>query len=379
LARLVVEARRQDGKEYPPNTIYLMLAGLLRHMRENGKVGWNFLDRTDDRFMYLRRVLEAKLKDLSRRGIGSEIKRADGFSKQDEEICWRKRLFGSDCAESLLHTVYFYNCKLFHLRGCDEHRRIKVHDISVGEDKNGKYVEFNGNTAKNRQGGLMSLAKNIETKTLRYYSQENDHGIVCFYQEYIALCEKLYMNDTNCDAFYRRPLYNIMNSIRFSKQPIGVNYLSKIIKSIASKGELKGRFTAHSGKVTGISQMYDAGVPEITIQQRSGNRSLDSLRKYSRSRTGKQTFLASQALIPGDASSSRKNEECEMNLSQEQEATEKQTIMVSESEAICSSSLMFQKLSHQGHQDDFSITINPRKKMIVDVNGDTNTLKFSFL
>ena len=109
------------------------------------------------------------------------------------------------------------------------------------------------------------LQKNIETKTLRYYSQENDHGIVSFYQEYIALCEKLYMDDPNCDAFYRHTLSNIMNSIRLSKQPIGVNYLSKIIKSIASKGELKGRFTAHSGKVTGISQMYDAGVPEITI------------------------------------------------------------------------------------------------------------------
>ena len=378
LARLVVEARRQDGKEYPPNTIYLMLAGLLRHMRENGIAGWNFLDRKDDRFLYLRRVLEAKLKDLSRRGIGSEIKRADAFTKQDEEICWQKRLFGSDCAESLLHTIYFYNCKLFHLRGCDEHRRITIHDISIGEDSNGKYVDFIGNTSKNSQGGMRSLARNIESKTSRYYSQENDHGIVDFYHEYISICRKLYDDDPMCDAFYRRPLSNIMNSIRFSKQPIGVNYLSKIIKTVASKGELKGRFTAHSGKATGISQMYDAGVPEITIQQRSGNRSLDSLRKYSRSRTGKMTLLASQALIPGDATTGKfeiESEDCETNSSHELKPNnEKERINLSESEG--SSSMILQNISH--HQD-FSLTINPRKRMIIEADGDRNTLKFSFL
>ena len=113
LSRFVVEVRRQDKKEYPPNSVYLLLAGLMRHMRENVKIGWNFLDVKDDRFIYLRRTLEAKLKDLSSRGIGSDVKRADAFTKEDEELCWRKRFFGSDSAENLLHTVCFYNSKFF--------------------------------------------------------------------------------------------------------------------------------------------------------------------------------------------------------------------------------------------------------------------------
>ena len=95
---------------------------------------------------------------------------------------------------------------------------------------------------------MRSLAKNIEPKTSGYYSQKDDHGMVDFYHEYISICRKLYDDDPTCDAFYRRSLSNIMNSIRFSNQPIGVNCLSGIIKSVASNGELKGRFTAHSGK-----------------------------------------------------------------------------------------------------------------------------------
>lgn len=86
------------------------------------------------------------------------------------------------------------------------------------------------------------------------------------------------------------------------------------LSRVASKDKLKADLP-HSEKVTGISQMYDADVPEITIQQRSGNRSFDCLRKCSGSRASELTFLAFQAWILGGASTSRgENEDYKTHL-----------------------------------------------------------------
>ena len=70
------------------------------------------------------------------------------------------------------------------------HRRTqenKIHDICIGEDSYGKYVDFIGNTSKNSKDGMLSLTRSIECKTSRYYSQDNDHGIVDFYHEYFSI------------------------------------------------------------------------------------------------------------------------------------------------------------------------------------------------
>ena len=50
LQRFVSEARKVDGKEYPPKTLYQLLCGLLRHARNVQCDPSNFLDRKDVRF-----------------------------------------------------------------------------------------------------------------------------------------------------------------------------------------------------------------------------------------------------------------------------------------------------------------------------------------
>ena len=46
-----------------------------------------------------------------------------------------------------------------------------------------KYVEFVGNSAKNHQGGIQAIKKNIESKCIRYYSQIDGYGLVDLYFE----------------------------------------------------------------------------------------------------------------------------------------------------------------------------------------------------
>ena len=40
LARFIMEARRKDGQEYPPNTLYQIVVGIQRYMRENVAASW---------------------------------------------------------------------------------------------------------------------------------------------------------------------------------------------------------------------------------------------------------------------------------------------------------------------------------------------------
>lgn len=54
LERFIVEARKKDGSEYPPKSLYLILCGLLRHLRQRGVYDKNFLDEKETFFIRMR-------------------------------------------------------------------------------------------------------------------------------------------------------------------------------------------------------------------------------------------------------------------------------------------------------------------------------------
>lgn len=83
----------------------------------------------------------------------------------------------------------------------------------------------------------------------------------------------------NC--FYRRPL-DSKNGVKFGEQPIGVNKLSSIMKTMCADAGVEGYFTNHSGKRTCATTLYQAGIPEQEIMYRTGHRSVESVRKYKR-------------------------------------------------------------------------------------------------
>lgn len=344
LAKFVVEVRKKDCSEYPPKTIYLILCGLLRHLKDNNIAGMNFLDLRDDKFMYLHKVLDGKMKELTRRGVGANIKRAAALTQADEGILWSKGMFGDSNGQAMVSTLYFYNCKLFHLRASDEHRRMKVSDISFGEDTNGIYMEFLGSSTKNNPGGIINRKKDILPKNVRYYSQPGDFDIIEIFRKYLGILHE--NNNVGDSPFYRRPLANNGNQVRFSKQPIGHNYLPKIIPNITAKAGIIGNFSGHSGKATGLTQLYEAQVPEQIIQQRSGNRSLESLRMYDRPRSSTSSLLASKAMA--------------------------NTIGLQQSGETLSISLRSEPVNEE------VVEVVPKKKMLITAHGDTNVINISF-
>ena len=61
MTRFMLEARKKDGTVYPPNTLHHLVAGLMRLLRQRGKV----LDISRDaEFNEFRASLDAKMKRL---------------------------------------------------------------------------------------------------------------------------------------------------------------------------------------------------------------------------------------------------------------------------------------------------------------------------
>ncbi|XP_061195452.1 uncharacterized protein LOC133203697 [Saccostrea echinata] len=275
LGRFVMEARKKDGTEYPPRSIYLILCGLLRFLKDNGVYDKNFLDESNGEFAEFRKLVDARMKSLIDKGLGCDVKQADPILPQDEETLWLKSVFGRETAEQLQHTVFFYACKLFGLRGYDEHHSLQCEQFKIGEDSAGRYIQFTGRATKTYKGGLGHL--NVQSKNLKHHSPPGDRCMVDYFELYL---ESL----GNTGAFYRRPLPPTDEVlIRFGQQLVGVNKLKSFMKTIAEKGELKGNFSNHSGKRTCATQLYISGVSEQEIMRRTGHRSEKSVRKYKRS------------------------------------------------------------------------------------------------
>lgn len=274
LERFIVEARKKDGSEYPPKSLYL-LCGLLRHLRQRGVYDKNFLDEKETFFIGMRNVLDAKMKSLIDRGVGCEIRQADPIWPEDEEKLWQESVFGKENSEQLQHTLFFYSCKLFGLRACDEHHKLQCEQFSIGNDVHGQFIQFHGRASKTYKGGLGQM--NVQTKNLKHYSEPGNRCLAEYFRIYLDALD-------GQGPFYRRPLPGTPDRpIRYGTQVVGINKIKTFMKSIAKKGGLQGNYTNHSGKKTCATQLYVGGVPEAEIMSVTGHRSQQGVRKYMRS------------------------------------------------------------------------------------------------
>ena len=289
LQGFILEANRQDGSPYPPDSLYQLVAGIQRHLRENSRPDLGILDPKNLDFFQSCQVLDARMKELTSKGLGTVKKQAQPLTPEQEEYLWEQGIFGTDNAECLINAVFWCNCKCFGLRGGDEHRNLEVEQYSIDSDEQGRYLRFVGRLSKNYQGGLQH--RRIQNKDLRIYStpERSDCCIVDIFSEYLSLVPK-------SGPFYRRPIKN-SSPPKFSQQCLGRNTLSTIVKRFCEKAGFTGNYTNHSGKVTCATSLFRSGVDEQLIKKQTGHRSDASVRAYKRS-CSEQDAMVSSILQP---------------------------------------------------------------------------------
>lgn len=272
LCRFLVEVNRQDGSPYPATTIYQIVSALQRHLRETGRPELNILDQHNLAFTQARQVLDGCMKQLTTSGVGSVKKQAQPLTSDQEHRLWQCGLFSIETADGMLNAVFWYNCKCFGLRGGDEHRDLVVQQY-IDSDTTGRFLRFVGRSAKNFQGGLQH--KKVTNKDLKIYASPplKERCVVDLFSTYLSLIPR-------SGPFYRRPIKGAKPP-RFSKQVVGKNKLSTIVKDFCKRAEFKGNYTNHSGKVTCATELFQSGMDEQLIMRQTGPRS-NAVRLYKR-------------------------------------------------------------------------------------------------
>ena len=129
MTRFVCETRKKDGSEYPPNTLHHICGGLLRHLRANGHPTLDIFK--DPEFHEFRASLDAEMRRLQKKGLGSKTKRAEPITEEEEEVLWEKGLLGEHSPKALLNTIVYTNGLYFALRSGREHRDLQFSSSQI--------------------------------------------------------------------------------------------------------------------------------------------------------------------------------------------------------------------------------------------------------
>ena len=206
LCRFVAETRKADGGEYTPRSIYLLLAGLQRKIRQgNPKESINIF--TDAKFKELQNVCDSVFKRLHQKGVGSETKSTPVLTQLEEDKLWESGVLDLNTTTGLLRAVFFYNGKSFCLCGGQEQRGLKLSQITKSVESVGgadvscyTYREFG---SKNRQGGFSSL--NSDNKVVKQCENISGNG-PCHVKILDIYLSKLPKKAKENDIFYLTPL-----------------------------------------------------------------------------------------------------------------------------------------------------------------------------
>ena len=147
--------------------------------------------------------------------------------------------------------------------------------------------------SKNNQHRFKDV--NASNKSCRVYAQPgSERCVVRLIDLYIAKLPE------NPPAFYLRPLDKVLSDDKpwYCKSRVGVNKLKTIITEISVEAGLPVHYTNHSLLATAVTRMYNTGVPENLIAEKSGHRSLKALRAYEKT-SEDQEKLAGQSIQEG--------------------------------------------------------------------------------
>ena len=283
LCKFLSETRKSDGAEYTPRSLYLLLSGIQRKIRAyHPEEDINIFQ--EPIFKPLKNVCDAIFKRLHAKGIGTETKATPALTDMEEAKFWDTGVIGTADPTALLNAVFFYNGKNFCLRGGVEHRNLKIsqlkRDKSVISGKEVNEYVYTECVSKNNQGGFSSLS--LSNKTVHQYEIESERCHVKILDLYL---QKLPPDAKEKDVFYLRPLPSVPTDPSkpwFTGTPVGKNMLNSMLKQMCQKAGISQHFTNHSLRAFEATKLFQAGVSEKLIQQRTGHQSLEALRQYER-------------------------------------------------------------------------------------------------
>lgn len=277
IARFIAEVRSSTGAKYTPRSIHQFLSGILRYMRSISDNPPNILDQKDTRLKLINNACEVIFWELQKEGVGTSVKHTPTITHDEELLLWDLHILNTDTPLGLQRAVFFYIGKLCCLRGGEEQHNLKISQF-IRKDSDPPSYAYTEHGSKNHSGGLAQL--NLENKEVLIYAVP-ENVPRCLVHLLDLYFSKLSPEAIELDHFYLRPKPRTPlqhDESWFDKAPVGKNKLSTFVKDMFL-ASLDGKAN-HSLGATGATCLFNAGVAEKNIQNTTGHRSVEALRKY---------------------------------------------------------------------------------------------------
>lgn len=257
----------------------------MRYLRNNGQPDIDFFK--DCAFANFRMILDSEMKKLQRKGLGSKRRQAEPLTADEEEKLWTSGQLGDHCHQALVDTILFMCGTYFALRSGQEHRALRScpSQIELVEQEGQRpFLRYTEDASKNHQGGLKGRKQ--KPKVVVHYANEESPSkcFVTLYKKYQSKCPSKIPDH----AFYLQPLKKPSRDYWFSVTPIGHYTLAGTVSRMCKAAGITG----HSLRATAATRLYQAGVDEQLIMEKTGHRSLEGVRTYKRTNTEQQEGIS---------------------------------------------------------------------------------------
>ena len=180
----------------------------------------------------------------------------------------------------------------FALRSGQEHRVLRFHPSQIELiEKPGErpYLKYTEDMSKNNPGGLKG--RKHQPKVVVHHANDSNptRCFVRIYKLYQSKCPP----DRPNNAFYLKPaIMKSTSQFWYTHAPIGHATLAKTVARMCMAAGIPGYKTNHSLRATTATRLYQAGVDEQLIMEKTGHHSLDGVRSYKRTNSEQQEALS---------------------------------------------------------------------------------------
>ena len=173
----------------------------------------------------------------------------------------------------------------FALRSGSEHRQLRFRDCQVEVvERLGQrpYIQYTEDVSKKGR-------KTKQKKVIQHNNTANPGRCpVRIFKMYMQLCPAKRPGD----SFYLQPLKNPKKGCWFSIKPLGHNTLENMVKTMCKEAGIPGHKTNHSLWATAVTRLFNAGVEEQLIMERTGHASVDGVRSYKHTSDDQRAALS---------------------------------------------------------------------------------------
>jgi len=267
----LTQVRKQNGKEYPPETIGSLLRALGRVVRAHQEariaetqvpeVPFNIM--SDARFKKARQAVSDNVASAGRLGLGKRRKRMDVPSLHDEAAMLALSTYTCNTAKGCSMRFAYFCTRNFFIRGPAELHELTDLDLTLGKDQYGDFLRYE------------KQSKSWSTDSPQSVSVNCSRPVTCYIEDVVSTY-RIMMNHKPKwaeDELPPRPFFltDIKNptsrTVWYTRSPVGVRTLASWLRMMTKETGVGGEYyTNKMGRTTGFGRIF---MVQVTIRRSS--------------------------------------------------------------------------------------------------------------